>query len=546
MATMPDETRHLAKVARMIQPESLRSDEYQPWSRGRGVDVWTMLCACITGDMPTIKDLVARDPKLVECEYEYFTPIHFAVRENQRAVVDFLLENGADSAYEAGDSLLALARDRGYTELVAFLEAKLKERYQVVPEGAVLAAAIKARDIVAVRALIEKQPELIHAADERGSQPIHWAVMTRQIGLIDYLLERGADINAVRPDGLRPIHLTNGDYHYRGWRDLPSTALQKHEVLVGYLLARGADYDISTATKLGDLDRVRELLDQNPSIINQVPAYSYYTGVPLRNAAGAGHIEVVKLLLERGANPNQPEPGIAPHGGALHAAIGGKHLAIVKLLLEHGANPNAEVESSGNCLSMAKFAGAPQEMIDLIASYGGVLGADMADLETLAAMLHVNPQLSVSEKLDNPPVMELILRYQPDILKRIPDPTAWWSHGTPKTPEFARWLMERGLDPNRRNWLGITLLHRCAAKGDTAMAAVCLEAGAEIDPIETEWSSTPLGWAAREGKKEMVEWLLRKGANPNLPEDESWALPLAWAKRRGHQEIVELLLQATA
>ena len=48
------------------------------------------------------------------------------------------------------------------------------------------------------------------------------------------------------------------------------------------------------------------------------------------------------------------------------------------------------------------------------------------------------------------------------------------------------------------------------------------------------------GWAAREGKKEMVEWLLKKGARRDLPEDEPWALPAAWAKRRGHREIVEL------
>src|SRR5207237_2787724 len=160
-------------------------------------------------------------------------------------------------------------------------------------------------------------------------------------------------INGVLPDGIRRIHRTNGDYHYRGWRDLPETAMQRHEVLIGYLLARGAGYDISIATKIGDLDRVRALLDENPALVHHVPTYSYYNGLPLRNAAAAGHFEVVKLLLERGANPNAPEPGIAPMGGALHNAIGGKYLEIVKLLLEHGANPNSEVESSGNCMSMA-------------------------------------------------------------------------------------------------------------------------------------------------------------------------------------------------
>jgi ankyrin repeat protein len=278
-----------SKVARMVQPISLKSTEYQPWSRGRGLDVWEMLCASITGDVELIKNLITADLNLVECEYEYFKPLRFAVRENQRAAVDYLLENGADPAYEAGDSLVTIARDRGYTELAAFLELKLRERYQIIPEATAVAAAIKARDVAQVRTLLANNPNLVHAADERGNQPIHWAVMTRQVELIDYLIERGANINAARPDGLRPIHLTNGDYHYRGWRDLPSTALQKHEVLIGYLLARGADYDISTATKTGDFERVRELLDSNPALVHHLPAQSYYTGLPLRNAAAAGH-----------------------------------------------------------------------------------------------------------------------------------------------------------------------------------------------------------------------------------------------------------------
>lgn len=528
-----------------MQPESLKSSDYQPWWRGRGVDVWAMLCASITGDVETIKSLVERDANLIECEYEYFRPLRFAVRENQKAVVEFLLENGADAALEIGESLVTLASDRGHAEMAAFLESRRAERYRMMPGAAEVAEAIKARDLGKVRELLERHPQFLHGADERGNEPIHWAVMTRQTELIDYLLDRGADINAQRPDGVRPLLLTNGDYHYRGWRDLPSGAIQRHEVLMGYLLARGANYDISAATKLGDAERVRELLQQDPSLVNQLPAYSYYTGTPLRNAAGAGHIEVVKLLLERGADPNLREPGIAPWGGALHAAISGGHYGIVKLLLQHGANPNQAVESSGNCLSMARWKKAPQEIIDLILSYGGVRTVDLVchdgDLETLAQMLDANPRLEVTERLDNPQITDLILRYQPDLLRRVPDPTPWWSNAIPKSPEFARSLMEQGLDPNRPNWLGITLLHRCAAKGSIDIASVCLEFGANINVTETDSSSTPLGIAARSGKTEMVRWLLEKGADPSLPEDEAWARPIEWAKRKGHAEIVSLL-----
>jgi len=533
------------KIAHMTQPDSLKSEEYQPWSRGRGVDVWAMLIASITGDLDAVKELVAADPNLVDCEYEYLKPIRFAVRENRRDVVDFLFEKGADPAYEAGDSLVTIALDRGHAELAGLIETMLKDRFNVAPEAAALVEAIKAREMPRVRALLEKQPRLLNAADARGSQPIHWAVMTRQMELIDLLLERGADINAKRPDGTRPIHLTNGDYHYRGWRDVPATTLQRHEVLIGYLLARGAYYDISVATKIGDLDRVRQLLDEDPMLHNNVPIYSYYSGTPLRNAAGAGHLELVRFLLERGADPNQPEPGIAPHGGALHAAIGGRHYEVVKLLLKHGANPNAEVESSGNCLSMAKWSGAPKEIVGLIVSCGGTRSIDLVchdrDLETLGQMLQANPQLKVGENWDNQPMMEMILRYQPDILKRSPDPTPSWSLATPKTPELARWLMERGMDPNRRTWLGVTMLHRCAAKGDIPVAQVCLDFGADINAIETDSSSTPLGVAARLGKKEMVEWLLSKGADRRLPEDEPWALPLECARRKSRTDVIPLL-----
>jgi ankyrin repeat protein len=140
-------------------------------------------------------------------------------------------------------------------------------------------------------------------------------------------------------------------------------------------------------------------------------------------------------------------------------------------------------------------------------------------------------------------MMQLILKHQPDILRRIPDPTPWWSLATPKNAGFANWLMERGLDPNRRNWLGITLLHRCAAKGELETAQVCIDFGADINIIETDSSSTPLGCAARAGKKEMVEWLLEKGANADAPEDEPWARPIEWARRRGHPDIARLLQQ---
>ena len=37
-------------IARMVKAESLKSEDYQPWSRGHGIDVWAMICASISDD----------------------------------------------------------------------------------------------------------------------------------------------------------------------------------------------------------------------------------------------------------------------------------------------------------------------------------------------------------------------------------------------------------------------------------------------------------------------------------------------------------------
>ena len=109
----------------MIQPEALKQQKPWLWSPGIGTDVWAMFCACITGDLETVKQLVAKDPSLVRAHYEYRTPLSFAVRENQLAVADFLLDHGAEPL-ALGD-VMEMARDRGYAEMTQLLERKLAE-----------------------------------------------------------------------------------------------------------------------------------------------------------------------------------------------------------------------------------------------------------------------------------------------------------------------------------------------------------------------------------------------------------------------------------
>jgi len=538
----------------MIQPEALKKRERLLWSTGSGVDVWDLFGACLAGDLRTVKRLVDNDPSLVRSQHAYKTPVYFAVRENRIDVVAFLLERGADPfGLAVNDSLLEICRDRGYGDLAHLLEETFADTRNASPRGQAVAAAIREHDVRKLRSLLDASPGLLHAGDERSNQPIHWAVMTRQIEVIDELLGRGADIDAARFDGARPIQLTNGDYHFRGWRDVPQDWPTTPAQVLAHLRARRAYCDIGTACHIGDLDRVRELLDRDPSLANRMSEYvTYYlgSGAPLRNAAANGHLAIVELLLSRGADPNLPEEGIAPHGHALYSAVANRHFEIARILLEHGAFPNPEVESSADALSRA-ISNSDRPMIDLLCSHGAAralhLLAYSGDVQTAAAVLAANPALADDpDALVNAageghePFVRLLLRYQPDLPKRIAFPG--WSVGA-RTRELNELLFEHGMNPSQPDWLHVTPLHHLARKGDLDRAAQFIDHGADLDARDEDLCSTPLGWAAKYGQWPMVELLLRRGAEPSLPDDPPWATPLAWATRRGHREIAERLAQ---
>jgi ankyrin repeat protein len=68
-----------------------------------------------------------------------------------------------------------------------------------------------------------------------------------------------------------------------------------------------------------------------------------------------------------------------------------------------------------------------------------------------------------------------------------------------------------------------------------------LDAGARLDVRDDLLRSTPLGWACRWGRVELVKLLLEGGADRVEADAEDWARPLAWARKMGHEEVVRVL-----
>jgi ankyrin repeat protein len=105
----------------------------------------------------------------------------------------------------------------------------------------------------------------------------------------------------------------------------------------------------------------------------------------------------------------------------------------------------------------------------------------------------------------------------------------------------------QALDPNLSSRFGQTVLHFAAARPRpseaerTRFVSMLPDCGAKLNVRDDPLKSTPLGWACRWGRKEMVELLIARGASVTEPDAEPWASPLTWAARMGHTGIAELL-----
>jgi ankyrin repeat protein len=546
----------------MIKPDELRSElPHGPWGC-RGCDVWDAIWAAAAGDAEGLRRLLERDPNLYRAEYWYTQPIHFAVREGHLEATRVLLDAGADpAAARLGEDLVTVARDRGHKAVAELLEERSTRRGRARPVESdhPIHVAADAGDAARVRALLDAEPGLVHRSDRAGGTPLHRAVAASAREVVGLLLDRGADIHAIHGPGpgsesgyaaadFQPIDLALWTGPFWGVRGDLETARQ--------LIARGAAHDLVIAAALGDLELVQALLDADHGRIAEARPSGKRA---LSSAVEFGHEQIVRLLLDRGADPNWPDGSTAPRGAALHAAARGGHLALVEVLLAHGADPNGSIDSAGS----ATYAARTRELRALLLARGGAL--DAYDLVWLGEDDEAVRRVSADPRSANEGCggvlaaactlgkRDLLVRLL-DAGARVPPVLTACRSYLLEDPEMLRLLLASGMSPDLPNWQMATPLHDLCgrdARGRpmlhrTECAAILLDAGATISARDEDYRSTPLAWAARNDLPDMVELLLARGAAPTLPGDEPWATPLAWATRRGHGGIGEILRRAGA
>ena len=376
-----------------------------------------------------------------------------------------------------------------------------------------------------------------------------------------WLLDHGAEVNARAKNGETPLDLVARDVEpTSGDRARLSTRLAK------LLLGRGAAQTVKWAVASGDAAWLRarhregRLTDANDLV---------------RHAVRSGREDMVRLLLELGFDPDESgvlrgvDDVVATWGGPLReCAIGGR-VTLAEILLAHGANPNTNVYAASSALYEAQVR-RDAAMVSLLETHGArhtpTFVAELGLVEQAAHLLEedvaggtpagfVAPGSTVAEDL----LWGAMGNESPAIVRLALERIAW-----PRDDRRRYRFLENGMySPARSENVGLvlsrshpdmtgpwnaTLLHQiAAARGGLSaderltLATMVLDAGARLDLRDTVLLSTPLGWACRWGRIELVRLFLNRGADPSEPGAEPWARPRAWAEKMKHRDVIDLL-----
>lgn len=147
------------------------------------------------------------------------------------------------------------------------------------------------------------------------------------------------------------------------------------------LIERGAFIDFPEACALGDLEKVKKMLAEKPSLLNEKSADGF---PPVGLAIFFRHPDVAKFLIERGADVNAAATN-AQKVAPVHAAAAVRDIESMKLLLERGADPNAVQQMDVTPLHGAASRG-DVEMAKLLLAHGARADAKTSDGTSVAAL----------------------------------------------------------------------------------------------------------------------------------------------------------------
>ena len=451
-------------------------------------------------------------------ETDGMTALHWAAQLDALETANLLIRAGANvkATNRFGVTPLSLACTNGNAAMIETLLKAGADPNSASPEGeTALMTAARTGKVDALKVL------LAHGADANATEgwkhqtALMWVAAENHVAAVDALIEAGADIHARSKAGFSPLMLAVRSGYIEAVR---------------VLLAAGAD--VNETVPNGPLTDTSFIGGRFAH-----PADKGATTSALALAIINANYEIAALLLDKGADPNAPDP----RGSLLHALAwmrrpgsGNNPLPtgnvdtfdLAKALLAHGANPNARIawkeikydfERGGTRLPPNILIG--RTYLSSVGATPFYLAAKHADLALMRLLVAsgADPLISTVQKI-TPLMAAAGLGFWDG---ESPGPTT----GTPESEslEAVKLCVELGNDVNAATDFGdfplegdgMALLHRHPLNfqrlPDTALG-------------DMRWGgSTALHGAAVRGADSIVQFLVEKGAKVDAKNKLGWS-----------------------
>jgi ankyrin repeat protein len=273
--------------------------------------------AAARGKIEHVKSLIAEGADVNARDQQGWTPALAALRAGEWAMIDLLVENGADTAAP---------------HLAAYTG-----------------------DLRGIKRLLEKDTPVDRL---EGFTLLHAAAAGGHTDVVEFLIAKGFEATATTTIGenyeITPLH-----YAAQG----------NHQEMAKILMANGALVDSGTPTPLiiaameGHKDMVEFLISKGADVNAAVKEYGI---TALHLAGGGGHVNVATLLIDKGADIEAKSIwGTTP----LFRAVQNGKLGAAQFLLSKGANVNATTNNGKTPLAVAKERGHT-EIVELLGKHG--------------------------------------------------------------------------------------------------------------------------------------------------------------------------------
>jgi ankyrin repeat protein len=294
---------------------------------------------------------------------------------------------------------------------------------------------------------------------------MHWAAAAAHLDVIRRLADAGGDVTGRGDDhGLEVI----------GWATCWDGADDgAHREAAEFLVSRGARHHIFSAIALNLAGEVRRIVAADPTALNRRMSRHEGSRLPLHFAVAKNRREMAALLLELGADPLGADE--AGYPATTYATSLESDRPVLERIRELTA---AELLSADRGSRPTRG-----RDVDLLAT------VSLGDWPAAERLLHDSPQLASSGVLH--------------LLAKRNDLTG------------ARWLLERGADPNARwnHWDAlVTPLHLAILGGHAEMTRLLLDAGADPTIRDDKHDADALDWAGFFRRDEIVELLKQRSS----------------------------------